>query len=161
MPAVVTGFLIIVFTAGFILGMRVVLSPGIRWLGGVFLMLPGLGVGVTGIFTAERSTVGIHSAASSLGLLGAVVAFLIAGYRLRRDVRWRRWSTYSIVAGLTTLVLLAVEFLAANPRAPLAAAPIGGLVERILVIELLAWYVAFGWRLFRGSPAEPPADAGR
>jgi hypothetical protein len=28
---------------------------------------------------------------------------------------------------------------------------VGGLMERVVFIEILAWYVAFGWRLFRAQ----------
>jgi hypothetical membrane protein len=148
-PAVVTGLLIVVFVASFVVSMRAVLSPATRWAGATLLALPGLGLATTGIFTAARSTVAIHSVASSLGLLGGAIGLLVTGLGLRRDARWRGWGTYSLLASLVTFGLLLLEFLAANPHAPLAAAPIGGLVERLLVTELLAWYVVVGWRLFR------------
>jgi hypothetical protein len=39
-------------------------------------------------------------------------------------------------------------------------AALGGLMERVLLIEILAWYVVLGWRLFRARDWQmEPADA--
>jgi hypothetical protein len=34
-----------------------------------------------------------------------------------------------------------------------AASGVAGLTERILVLEVFAWYVAIGWIAFRSKPA--------
>jgi hypothetical protein len=36
----------------------------------------------------------------------------------------------------------------------------GGLMERVLFIEIMAWYAAVGWRLFRASGHGGPKGAG-
>jgi hypothetical membrane protein len=147
LPAMVAGLLIALFAVAFAAHADATLVPPVRWLGGALLALPGLGLAASGVFSAARPTVAIHSAVSTMGLVGALGAFTVMGAGLQRDMRWRALSRYSLAAGAATLVLIVVEFLAANPHAPLAQVPIGGLVERVLVIEVLAWYVVFGLRL--------------
>jgi len=110
---------------------------GWRWVGAVLLGLRGLANVTTAIFTDAPATVAIHS-----------LATLVIGLGLRRTSQWRGWGTYSLVAALVTLVLVAVEFWAFRPGTPLAPAQVGGLLERVLSVETLAWYVVFGWRLF-------------
>ena len=75
--------------------------------------------------------------------------------------QWRGWGTYSLVAALVTLVLVAIEFWVFTPGTPLASAQVGGLLERVLSVEMLAWYVVFGWRLFvlDGSPQQDQGKA--
>lgn len=158
--AILTGVLVVVFVMAFMRSMRAVMAPATRRMSGVLLALPGVGLALSGVFTAARPTVTIHAAVSSLGIFGGIVAFFVAGRGLRRDPRWRRWSAYSRLTGLVTLILTLIQFLVANPHAPLATWPIGGLVERLLVIVMLAWYAAFGWRLLSiGAAAGARASA--
>ncbi len=135
--AVLHGLLLTAFAVGFALLMRQVLTVGWRWVGAVLLGLRGLANVTTAIFTDAPATVAIHS-----------LATLVIGLGLRRTSQWRGWGTYSLVAALVTLVLVAVEFWAFRPGTPLAPAQVGGLLERVLSVETLAWYVVFGWRLF-------------
>jgi hypothetical protein len=69
-------------------------------------------------------------------------------HRWRRVSGWHGYGWYSLIAALVKLVLVAVEFWAFTPGTPLAPARVGGLLERVLSVEMLAWYVVFGWRLF-------------
>ena len=85
---------------------------------------------------------------ADLGLFGPVVAFLVTGLVLRRTTQWRRWGTSLLVASLLTLVLLAIMAWVFTPGTPLASTRLGGLMERVVLIEIEAWYVALGWRLF-------------
>src|SRR6266487_2246185 len=124
------GLLLIVFAAGFAMVMRPVLGPARRGLATALLALRGL----AGLTTA---------------LLSMVLAFLVAGLGLRRDARWRRYGIYSLAATAATVLLVAVMFWLFNPRAPAAPTHLGGLAERLVSVEALAWYVVFGWRLFR------------
>jgi hypothetical protein len=88
--------------------------------------------------------------AATFVYVGAVLAFLLTGLLHRGDPAWRGWAVYSLIAGLATIVLVAITFYTFSPGTP-PAMRLGGLMERVLFIEILAWYVAFGWRLFRGS----------
>jgi hypothetical protein len=38
-----------------------------------------------------------------------------------------------------------------RPGDPSPNGRLGGLIERIVIIEILAWYTATGWRIFRES----------
>lgn len=51
-------------------------------------------------------------------------------------------------AGIATAVL-AVLYLTFAPTSPLAAAHIGGLSERLFMLETQAWFITFGYRLFK------------
>src|SRR6266487_3306468 len=132
--------LLIVFAAGFAMVMRPVLGPARRGLATALLALRGLAGLTTALFTEAAATVALHS---------MVLAFLVAGLGLRRDARWRRYGIYSLAATAATVLLVAVMFWLFNPRAPAAPTHLGGLAERLVSVEALAWYVVFGWRLFR------------
>lgn len=148
--AVIAGLLLISFAGGYTLSMRPALSRGWRWVSAMLLIMVGLGLAIAGIFTEAPATVGIHwLIGANLAFFGPVIAFLVVGLALRRDVRWRGWGTYSLIASVTTLVLVAVTFWVFAPGTPVSSARLGGLMERVLLIEILAWYAAFGWRLFR------------
>jgi hypothetical protein len=79
------------------------------------------------------------------------VAFLVTGVLLRRDSRWRAMGTYSLVAGVITLVLVGFMGWVFTPGTAPAGVRLGGLMERAVVIEVFAWYVAVGWWLLRGG----------
>jgi hypothetical membrane protein len=146
--AVMYGLLLIGFAVGFALSMRQVLNVGWRWFGAALLALRGLTLVTLGIFTEAPATVRIHSLASIAGLVSMISAFIVIGIGLRRNSQWRGWGTYSLVTALVTLMLVEVEFWVFTPGTPLASAHLGGLMERLLYLETLAWYVVFGWRLF-------------
>jgi hypothetical membrane protein len=159
--AVLHGLLLIAFAVGFTLSMRGVLTAGWRWVGAALLVLRGLANVTTAIFTDAPATVAIHSLATLVALLSIMSAFIVIGLGLVRTPQWRGWGTYSLVTALVTLVLVAVEFWAFRPGTPLAPARVGGLLERVLSVEMLAWYVVFGWRLFVrvGSPQQGQGQA--
>jgi hypothetical membrane protein len=147
--AVAHGLLLILFAVGFATVMRPVLGPGSRRLATALLVLRGLANVTTGLFTDAAATVAIHSLATIVALLSVVLSFLVVGLALRRDARWRRWGIYSLAAAAATVLLVAVMFVLFNPRSPAASTRLGGLAERVVSVETLAWYVVFGWRLFR------------
>ncbi len=147
--AVVHALLLIAFAVGFVLSTRPVPTNGWLLLGAAFLVLRGLGGVTVGIFTEAPSTVAIHSAAALASLVSMTSAFSLIGLGLLRAPQWRGWGTYSLVAALVTLVLVAIMFWTFTPGTLLAPAQLGGLMERVVSIETLSWYVAFGWRLFR------------
>ena len=150
--AIIMGLLLIAFTVGFVRLLQPVLGRGWVWPGATLLILRGLGLIAAAVFTEAPATVRIHSLASVVGVFSLVSAFLVIGLALRRAARWRAWGNYSLAACLLTLVLTAIEFWVFTPGTPLAPARLGGLMERVVYIETMAWYVAFGWRLFR-TPA--------
>jgi hypothetical membrane protein len=146
--AVIHALLLIAFAMGFALSMRQVLTLGWRWFGAALLVLPELALVTAAIFTDAPSTVAIHSLASIVGLVSTMSAFIVIGLGLRRDSKWRGWGTYSLATAVVTLVLIAVEFWTFQPGTALAPAHLGGLMERVVSVETLAWYIVFGGRLF-------------
>jgi hypothetical membrane protein len=158
--AVISGLLLVVFAVGFSLSMRAVLSRGWRWLSAILLALHGLGFAIAGTFTEAPATLAIHwLVGANLGFFGPVLAFLVVGLALRRDAQWRAWSSYTIVACLVTMMLVGVTFWVFTPGTTLASAHLGGLMERLSVVEIEAWYVVVGWRLFVLAGSRPGAEA--
>lgn len=149
---VVVGVGLIVFAASFASLMRPTLRPGVRWFATVCIVLDGLGVATASVFTDAPATVALHTVGSSLGTVSTLVAFVVVGVALRRNPRWRRWGTYSMVAAAGALALVAASYAFLMPRSPLHGIHAGGLFERADFVWHYAWYVAFGWRLFRETP---------
>jgi hypothetical membrane protein len=153
---VLLGLLLIAFAFGFERSLRPALSQTWRWVCAALLACTGLGFAVAGIFTEAPATVAIHwMVGMPLLILGSVVGFFLTGLALRREGQWRRWNVYTLVASLVTLVLIASMFWVFTPGTPLAPARLGGLMERVLFLEILAWYGAVGWRLVARSRGEP------
>lgn len=153
---VANGALFIAFAAGFAISMREVLSPGWRWSSAVLLAVPGCGGAIAGIFTSAPATRTIHWLLGAyLFFIGAVVAFLVAGLALRRASRWRGWGTALLIACAVTVVVLAVMFWSFAPGTTVMSTRVNGLMERLGVIEIIAWYVALGLWLFSGAANKP------
>jgi hypothetical membrane protein len=146
---ILNGLLLIGLAVGVALSMRPVLSQGWRWLIAALLSLHGVGLAIAGIFTEAPATLAIHwMVGAPLTFFGPIVAFLVIGLVLRRDAWWGGWGISLLIASLLTLVLIAVTFWVFTPGTPQASLELGGLMERVSMIEIEAWYVALGWRLF-------------
>jgi hypothetical protein len=60
----------------------------------------------------------------------------------------------TLLASLATLVGVGLTFSTFSSYHTSGPSPVGqygGLMERVLFIEILAWYAAVGWRLFRAT----------
>src|SRR5262249_18833422 len=138
------GALLIACSAGFLRALGPTLGDPWRWICAGLLSLPGLGYAWAGIITEAPATMTLHwIVAMPLVGIGSIVAFLITGLRLRRLDSWRRIGTYSVVASLCTLALMMTMF-------GTYTLGLGGLMERVFFIEILAWYVLVGSRLSVG-----------
>lgn len=136
--------------AVFVQGTRGVLRTRTRWICAALLLLSPTGFLLAGIFTEAPATLRVHwLVAADLAFFGPVVALTITGLLLRRRQGWRGLGTYTLIAGFGTLALVLFMFWTFTPGTPLAAARPGGLMERIVVVEILAWYVVAGLRLLR------------
>ncbi len=153
-PGVALGLLLTAFVVGFFRSLGQALGDPWRWICAVLLALPGLGFAWASIFTEAPSTVAIHwMLGMPLLAIGSVVGFFVTGLRLRRLAGWGGWGAYSMIAGVATLAVIGTMF-------ALWTTGLGGLLERLLFLELLTWYVVFGWLLFRGtSPAPSPVSS--
>lgn len=121
------------------------LGPAARRTGTVLLALPGLGAVIDGIFTLEHFF--LHFVGFGLALT-TVVGFPVIGWLLRRLPSWRRFSSWLIAAGPLTLALTVLYFATFTPTVEGVQHGVAGLTERLLVLELQAWYVALGWFAF-------------
>lgn len=142
---VLMGILSIGGAVGIFMGIQE-LSGRARWACTALLALHGVGAIVDGIFTLE--SILLHFAGFVLALT-PIATFLYIGRALRRVPRWRRLGSWLLFASPLTLVLAIVHFATFNPEAAGAGHGIGGLTQRILLIELQAWLVAMGWLAFR------------
>jgi hypothetical protein len=121
------------------------LARGARWTGTVLLALPGLGAVIDGLFTLEHFF--LHFVGFGLALT-TVVGFPVIGLLLRRVPAWRTFGSWLIAAGPVTLALAVLYFATFTPTIEGVQHGVAGLTERILVLELEAWYVAIGWLAF-------------
>jgi hypothetical membrane protein len=156
---IASGLLIVIGAVGVFRAMPE-LSPSARWIGTAVFALPGVGSLIDGIFTLEHFF--FHFLGFGLALT-TVVGFPVIGYLLRRVPGWRALGSWLIVAGPVTLALTVVYFATFTPTIEGVQHGVAGLTERILVLELQAWYVAIGWLAFRRgglrSGQHHPAEA--
>jgi len=122
------------------------LSPRARPACTALLALPGLGAIIDGLFNLEHFF--LHFVGFALALT-TVVGFPIVGLFLRRLASWHGLGSWLVVAGPVTLVLAVLYFATFTPTVEGIQTGVAGLTERILVVELEAWYVALGWLAFR------------
>lgn len=142
-PGVALGLLLTAFVIGFHQTLGEALGDPWQWICTILLALPGFGFAWASVFTEAPSTVALHwMVGMPLLAIGSVAGFFVTGLRLRRLAGWGGWGLYSMIAGVATLTMLGTMF-------SLWTTGMGGLLERLLFVELLAWYVVFGWRLFR------------
>ena len=151
--AFIVSGLLIIFGAIGIFRQIPELSRPTRWACTGLLALPGFGSVLDGIFTLESFF--LHFMGFALALT-TVVGFPVTGLFLRRVPAWRALGTLLIVAGPLTLALTALYFLTFTPTVEGVQTGVAGLTERILVVELQAWYVAMGWLAFRSPRQNQP-----
>lgn len=134
---VISGLLLIVGVAAIFRGNRLI---------ALLLALPGLGSVIDGLFTFQ--TFFMHFVGFALALT-TVVTFPLAGFLLRRIPGWERFGTALIVAGPVTAALTVLYFATFTPTVQGIETGIAGLTERVLILEIQAWYVAMGWVAFK------------
>jgi hypothetical membrane protein len=142
---IVSGLLIVAGVVGVFATIRE-LSPVARWTCTILLALPGVGGVMDGIFTFEHFLP--HFIGFGLALT-TVVGFPTVGFILRRVPSWRTFGTWLVVAGPLTLALTVLYFVTFTPTIEGIQHGVAGLTERILVLELDAWYVVLGWLAVR------------
>src|SRR5258706_3012976 len=118
-----------------------------RWSCTVLFALPALGMAMDGIFTLQSFF--LHFVGFGLGCGTPVLSFLVTGFLLRRIPSFRRFGSWLLLASPLTLVLLVLFFLTFSPTVAGTQTGVAGLTERILAVELQAWFVALGWLAFR------------
>lgn len=150
----VFGVLLVLFTVAFHRGMRPVIDGGRLKACFALLTVSGLGVAAAGYFHVptpqeppglQALHAALHMLCFSFGTIPVIVVLFVAGGRMLRVPGWRGYGRYSVAAGWVALALLPPLFFFANPASPLQ---IGGLLERVLVLDLFGWHALLGLRLF-------------
>jgi hypothetical membrane protein len=121
--------------------------PGLRRTAAGLLARSGVGQALCGVFDLEA--VLPHTLGFVLALGAPVVGFLAAGRYLRDLPGWRRFGTWLLLGSPLTLVLLVGYFMAFQPTVDGAEHGIAGLLQRVAVVEVHAWFVALGWLAYR------------
>jgi len=146
---VITALLLIVGLVGAILnvgGMSVVS----RSVSIVLLSLSPIGLAICGLFTAD--TPSVHYPAVALATGTPIVSFAVVGLLMLRVPGWRRFGAWLILASPLTLALTWLVTIDLTAMRAGATGGVGGLTERILAVEIFAWFVALGWLGFRAAP---------
>jgi hypothetical protein len=120
-----------------------------RWGCIALLALSPLGMVVCGTFTLESFF--LHFVGFLLGVATPVLGFLFTGLVLRRLPRWRRFGTWLLLGSPLTLLLVILALVSFDPVASGAGLGVAGLTQRILIVEVFAWFVALGGLAFRRS----------
>lgn len=123
--------------------------PTLRRVSTALLLLVPLGSVMDGLFDLEAMM--LHSLGFFLATGTPVVTFLVAGSYLRRIHRWRRFGTRLVIGSPLTLVLLVAFALTFTPTIEGMTHGVSGLVQRLLVLEVLAWPAAMGYHAWRGA----------
>jgi len=121
--------------------------PSARRVCAALLALSGLGLVVDGIFDLEAIIP--HLLGFLLATSTPVLGFLAAGFFLRGIPRWRRFGNWLLVGSPLTLLLVVLFFQVFDPAASGANQGMAGLIQRLLAVEVHAWYVGMGWLAFR------------
>ncbi len=143
---VLCGLLTLVGVVGIFQGIRE-MGALARWSCTVLLALSPLGMAMDGIFTLESFLP--HTAGFLLATASPVLTFVVIGLLLRRVKSFRRFSTWLLLGSPLTLALVVLYFLTFSPTVAGIQTGVAGLTERILVVEVHAWFVALGWLAFR------------
>jgi hypothetical membrane protein len=144
---VLSGILLMAGVIGVFRTMTASDRPAARWACAALLALSPLGLVIAGIFTLEDPLP--HLIGFLLATGTPVLSFLAAGFFLRGMPRWRRFGTWLLLGSPLTLLLVVLFFLTFDQAAIVAGDGVAGLTQRILAVEVLAWFVAMGWLAFR------------
>jgi hypothetical protein len=139
---VLSGLLILAGVAGIFQSIRE-MGALARWSCTVLLALSPLGMAGDGIFTLESFLP--HTAAFLLATASPVLSFVVIGLLLRRVPSFRRFGTWLLLGSPLTLALVVLYFLTFSPTVAGTQTGVAGLTERILAVEVHAWFVALGW----------------
>jgi hypothetical protein len=145
---VLCGAFLLVGVVGIFLAFRE-LGAAARWICAILLAFSALGLALDGFFTLE--TFLLHFAGFGLGVGAAAVGFFATGLALRRVPRYRGFGNALLLGGPLTVALAILSQATFDQTAIIAGQGIAGLTERILVVEVVAWFAALGWLAFHRS----------
>lgn len=120
------------------------LSATALWVCTLSMSLSPLGVLWAGIFT--MNLLALHTAGAVIACGIPVITFPIVGFKLRCVPGWKSFGTWMMVMGCLVTLILLVGFDTSVPVTQMATGGGDyGLWQRLLFIEVQAWYVALAW----------------
>ncbi len=155
------GILLLGYAVGFRQAMAPLVGAGTANWGAIAIGAGAIGTVGAVVFPAAPATGLFHFLFGFLiVMVSAVVAAFYGGRVFRRAPGWRGLARYSTWTGAVSVVLFIATFFVLNPASPMAAAGIGGLVNRTLATVAFAWYAVTAWNLLRvdrrtGAPTSP------
>jgi len=131
-------------------GLKNKLSTATLWICALLMSLSPLGLLWAGIFTMNMLVLHTLGAVVACGI--PIITFPIVGFKLRRVLGWRSFGTWMLIVGCLLTLILLVGFDTSVPVSEMATGGGAyGLWQRVLFIEVQAWYVALAWLGFRQS----------
>jgi hypothetical protein len=147
---VACGLILMAGVVGVFQTIRAAGRPVGRWVCTLLLALSPIGLAMAGIYSLATSIL-LHTVAAALLFLTPVISFLVTGFYLRGIPAWRRFGNGLLLASPLTLILFVLYAATFNQAVVAAGQGIAGLTERIMAIEIHAWFVAMGWLALKRS----------
>ncbi|MEE9150531.1 MAG: DUF998 domain-containing protein [Thermoplasmata archaeon] len=144
---VLIGILIIAFAYGLHRGIN---NGKGSIIGPLLISIFGLSAVVSGIFSTDPIQPGsfsdvMHSIASGIGSLAAIIAFFVITERLKKDNLWKRYQTFSKMIAITAILVSVIVV------GILGAVGTPGLGQRLFLAVLFLWIEVMAIRLFQIS----------
>ncbi len=139
------GLLVEVFTAGLLFNIR---GKRLFYLGIFLFVIFGFALLLIGAFRtdpvgADQTIEGrIHGLTAQTAFTIFPVALLILLFSIKNDPNWQRYFRYTLITLILGFVLIIVIRVAREPN------PVFGLMERLLVLNMLIWVEAAAINLF-------------
>lgn len=114
---------------------------------GSILLLSTVGFAMCGIFTLERML--LHALGYFIGVGLPVVGFALLGWQLGRHDAYQDMGRCLVAAALVTFLLLVWYVRSFQPEASGQGLGISGLVQRLLVTEVLGVFAWLAWSVSR------------
>jgi hypothetical membrane protein len=141
---ILMGLLIFVGVIGIFKNMKE-LGAVARWICIILLELSPIGAIICGLYTFE--TFFLHFIGFFLACGTPIICYLVVGLLLRRVPLYRRIGSWLILGSPLTLILMYMFFTTFDYlHTDVGTA---GLIERVLILEVHAFYLALGWLVFR------------
>ncbi len=143
-------------TIAFALGLNRGLSKGRgAKIASALVAVHGAAISGWAFFPARPETLALHGTSGVISLSAAVIAILVLSRTLKKDGRWRSYSSYSLVVGILALGTVTVVSLGAQPD-PQTFAFIGPLAPWrgplwfiVYVVVVAGWIEVMSIRLLR------------
>ena len=149
---ILSGLLLLAGVIGVVLSLPAGGRSVVRGASLILLALSPAGLIIIGFFTLDDPV--IHLFGAMLILATPVISFLVTGLHIRGLPGWHGIGNGLLVAAPLTLVLFVIYNNSFNQLTVAAGRGVAGLTQRLLFVEILAWFVAMGWLAYRENREE-------